>query len=350
MKKENMKIVCFGSGDFPIETFEYLVKYNNVVGFVTSNDKPVFGDKRVYDLAEEYGIPVYIPKSLEDDDFLNWLDEIDGNIYCVISYKYLPKCVTQKSKYSFNVHASLLPLLRGAAPINWALRYGFERTGLSVIKLADKIDTGGIVATYGVDIDDNDTYESLFKKLADASVLLVDSIMQEIEDDTFGVHAEQPQVPNGYDSEIFHAPKLTLENTTYHQYTERTGVTAREIYNMIRSLSPNIGTTFNLTIRKWVKSKAIEFGGEFVDVKEITFKVYDAKLVNKGSEWIEEHYDGSHIITDWKNYLYIISQVCEDEIVSVKTIQLPGKKILDIKDFLKGFQVYNKPEHNFFLN
>lgn len=345
-----MRIVCFGSGDFPIETFEFLVNYGNVVGFVTSNDKPVFSNKRVYDIAKENNIPVCIPNDMESKEFIDWLDEVNGNIYCVISYKYLPKCVVEKAKYSFNVHASLLPLLRGAAPINWAIRYGFKRTGLTVIRLADKIDTGGMVATYGVDIEDDDNYKSLFEKLADASVLLVSSILEEIEDGTFGVHVEQPQIPKTMDNEIFHAPKLTLENTTYRQYGGKTDITAREIYNMIRSLSPNIGTTFSLTIRKWVENNRIEFGGEFVDVKDITFKVYDAAILNKGHEWIEKHYMGSDIITDWKNYLYIPSQVVEDEIVSVKKIQLPGKKILDVKEFLKGFQVYNKPENEYFLN
>lgn len=348
MDKDDMRLVCFGSGDFPIETFECLVKHYNVVGFVTSNDKPVFGNKRVYNIAKENNIPVCVPNDLESDEFLNWLDEVDGNIYCVISYKFLPECVVKKAKYAFNIHASLLPLLRGAAPINWAIRYGFERTGLSAIKLANKIDTGGIISTYGEDISDDDNFETLFRKLSTDSMLLVSSIMEEIEDDIFYVHTEQPQIPKSLDNKIFHAPKLNKENTTFVYY-DNVGASANDIHNMIRSLSPNIGTTFKMSIRKYVPGDTDD-EGEFDDVRDITFKVYESEVVNKGREWIDSNYDGSDILTDWKNYLYILPPSCGDEVVSVRRIQLPGKKILSVREFLKGFQNFNKPEYNFFLN
>ena len=350
MELNELRIVCFGSGDFPIETFKFLANYYNVVGFVTSNDKPVFGTERVYDIAKQRNIPVYIPNNLEDKEFLNWLDDISGNVYCVISYKYLPKCVTEKVKYAFNIHASLLPLLRGAAPISWAIRYGFNRTGLSAIKLADKIDTGGIICQYGIDINPNDNYETLFKRLASQTPIMAEGIIESILNDKFYANVEQPIIPKKLDSKIFHAPKLTLENTTFHMYGDDM-YTSKELYDMIRSLSPHFGTTFNLTIRKWVKDENEEYEGHFDDVKEITFKVYDADLVHKDNKWIEEHYNGSDIITDWKKYLYILpSYASGDEVVSVNIIQIKGKKILGIRDFLKGFQVYNKPEYNFFLN
>lgn len=342
MERDDIRIVCFGSGDFPVETFEFLVKYHNVVGFVTSNDKTVFGNKRVYDIAKENDIPACIPDNLESEEFLKWLDDIDGNVYCVISYKFLPRCIVKKAKYAFNIHASLLPLLKGAAPINWAIRYGFERTGLSAIKLANKIDTGGIISTYGEDISDDDNFETLFRKLSTDSMLLVSSIMEEIEDDIFYVHTEQPQIPKSLDNKIFHAPKLNKENTTFVYY-DNVGASANDIHNMIRSLSPNIGTTFKMSIRKYVP-------GDTDDVRDITFKVYESEVVNKGREWVDSNYDGSDILTDWKNYLYILPPSCGDEVVSVRRIQLPGKKILSVREFLKGFQNFNKLEYNFFLN
>ena len=348
MERDDIRIVCFGSGDFPVETFEFLVKYHNVVGFVTSNDKTVFGNKRVYDIAKENNIPVCIPNNLESEEFIKWLDDIDGNVYCVISYKFLPRCIVKKAKYAFNIHASLLPLLKGAAPINWAIRYGFDRTGVSAIKLANKIDTGGIIGTYGEDISKDDNYETLFKKLSTDSMLLVSSIIEEIEDDIFSVHTEQPQIPKSLDNKIFHAPKLNKENTTF-VYHDNANTSANDIHNMIRSLSPNIGTTFKLSVRKYVKCDT-STEGEFEDVKDIIFKVYESNVINKGREWIDKNYDGSDIITDWKNYLYILPPSCGEDVVSIKRIQLPGKKILNIEEFLKGFQVYNKPEHNFFLN
>lgn len=347
---EEIKIVCFGSGDFPIEAFETLVKNYKVVGFVTSKDKAVFGNKRVYDIAKENNIPVYIPDNLESKEFLDWLDEIDGNVYCVISYKFLPECVVNKArKFAFNIHASLLPLLRGAAPINWAIRYGFERTGITSIKLSNKIDTGGIIYSWGVDIKPEDNYETLYKRLSSYSTLMVDTIILDIESYHIQCAAEQPIVPKSLDSKIFHAPKLNKENTTFSYY-DNVGASATDIHNMVRSLSPNIGATFKMSIRKWVCGDGTEDEGEFDDVKDIVFKVYETEIVDKGHEWIDKNYDGSDIITDWKNYFYILPPSCGDNVVSVKQIQLPGKKILDVKEFLKGFQNFNKPNYNFFLN
>lgn len=348
MDREDIRIVCFGSGDFPVETFEFLAKHGYVVGFVTSNDKPIFGNKRVYDIATEYGIPVCIPKDLESQEFLDWLDNVNGNTFCVISYKFLPRCVVKKAKYAFNIHASLLPLLRGAAPINWAIRYGFTRTGLTAIKLADKIDTGGIISTFGENINDDDNFETLYKRLSEHSVLMVSGIIDLIEEDAFCVYAEQPSIPKSMDNKIFHAPKLNKENTTFSYFGDN-DITGEDLHNFIRSLSPNIGATFNMVIRKWVENETDEFGGDFEDVKDITFKVYESELVRKNEQWFDDNFNGSHIITDWKTYLYMVSPSYDNDLISVKKIQLPGKKILEVKDFLKGFQVYNKPEHKFLI-
>ena len=353
----DIKIVCFGSGDFPVKTFEYLVKNYNVVGIVTSKDKVVFGDKRVYDIAIENGIPVCMPDNLESDDFLEWLDSVNGNVYCVVSYKYLPKCVREKaSELAFNIHASLLPLLRGAAPINWAIRYGFKNTGITAITLADKIDTGKIIKAWDVDIHDNDTFKELHERLSTLSVEMTASVIDDIKYGSIRFNS-QGVVPIYKDSEIFHAPKLNKENTTFRYY-DGPFADATDIHNMIRSLAPNIGTTFNMTLRKIDKdlldnkdllnNEAKEVSCK--DVKKFTFKVYESAVVNKSIDWVNSHSGGSDIITDWKNYLYIIPMFGVDcGLLSIKKIQLPGKRILDIKEFLKGFQVYNKPDYSFLL-
>lgn len=331
---EEIRIVCFGSGDFPVESFELLVKNYKVVGFVTSKDKAVFGNKRVYDIAKENNIPVYIPDNLESKEFLDWLDEIDGNVYCVISYKFLPECVVNKAHiFAFNIHASLLPLLRGAAPINWAIRYGFERTGITGIKLSNKIDTGGIIYSWGVDIKPEDNYETLYKRLSSYSSLLVDTIMLDIESYHIQCTAEQPIVPKSLDSKIFHAPKLNIENTTM-RFNENEKPSTISVDRMIRSLSPNIGTTFNLEIRD-----------HDILVKKLTFKVYEASI-KKGKN---NRFDINDITTDWKNYFYLSFSLSDDDVISVKKIQLPGKKILDIKEFLKGFQNFRNPSYTYKL-
>ena len=331
---EEIRIVCFGSGDFPVESFELLVKNYKVVGFVTSKDKAVFGNKRVYDIAKENNIPVYIPDNLESKEFLDWLDEIDGNVYCVISYKFLPECVVNKArKFAFNIHASLLPLLRGAAPINWAIRYGFERTGITGIKLSNKIDTGGIIYSWGVDIKPEDNYETLYKRLSSYSSLMVDTIMLDIESCHIQCTAEQPIVPKSLDSKIFHAPKLNIENTTM-RFNENEKPSTISVDRMIRSLSPNIGTTFNMEIRD-----------HDILVKKLTFKVYEASIKKDKND----RFDINDITTDWKNYFYLSFSLSDDDVISVKKIQLPGKKILDIKEFLKGFQNFRNSSYTYKL-
>ena len=246
----------------------------------------------------------------------------------------MPECVVNKAHiFAFNIHASLLPLLRGAAPINWAIRYGFERTGITGIKLSNKIDTGGIIYSWGVDIKPEDNYETLYKRLSSYSSLLVDTIMLDIESYHIQCTAEQPIVPKSLDSKIFHAPKLNIENTTM-RFNENEKPSTISVDRMIRSLSPNIGTTFNLEIRD-----------HDILVKKLTFKVYEASI-KKGKN---NRFDINDITTDWKNYFYLSFSLSDDDVISVKKIQLPGKKILDIKEFLKGFQNFRNPSYTYKL-
>jgi len=172
-------VVFFSSGDFGIPTLKALIeneKYN-VKGVVTSNDKAVYNDKRIADIADANGIPCCIPSN--DDELYYFLENIKddksdfGNnlYYCVISYKKLSdRILSLVDGRAMNVHASILPFLRGAAPINWAIRLGFKETGLTAFKLSDKIDRGDIINSMFVNINDDETYDSLFKKLSDKCV------------------------------------------------------------------------------------------------------------------------------------------------------------------------------------
>ena len=161
-------VVFFSSGDFGIPTLKALIeneKYN-VKGVVTSNDKAVYNDKRIADIADANGIPCCIPSN--DDELYYFLENIKddksdfGNnlYYCVISYKKLSdRILSLVDGRAMNVHASILPFLRGAAPINWAIRLGFKETGLTAFKLSDKIDRGDIINSMFVNINDDETYD-----------------------------------------------------------------------------------------------------------------------------------------------------------------------------------------------
>lgn len=334
---EKGRVVFFGSGDFPIATFKSLMVSDNceVVGLVTSKDKPVFGNERLIDIAKENGIPFYIPENLTDAEFLNWLDELNADIFCVISYKFLPKEVIDKCKgVAFNVHASLLPYLRGAAPINWAIRLGFKETGLTVFKLNDKIDCGAIIHSSSMKIDENETFGSLYGKLTDYCDLITDNIIGNLLNGKLTANVTQGSIPSEFAKlPVFHAPKLNIENTTM-RFNENEKPSTITVDRMIRSLSPNIGTTFNMEIRD-----------HDTIVKKLTFKVYDASIKKDKNN----QFDNNDIITDWKNYLYLSFSLSDNDVISIRKIQLPGKKILDIKEFLKGFQNFRNPSYTYKL-
>lgn len=354
--RENNRVVFFGSGDFPVETFKLMIKSDDykVVGLVTSKDRTVFGNKRLIDIAKENEIPFYVPTNLKSNDFLEWLDSMKADIFCVISYKFLPKEVLEKCHgLAFNVHASLLPYLRGAAPINWAIRLGFKETGLTIFRLCDKIDCGSIISSHKVSIDDNETYGSLFRKLADLCVLVTDAMITDYSNGkTVVPNVVQGMIPEEFSKlSVFHAPKLNTDNTraTLYDLEEHlNGTSTIEIDRMIRSLAPNIGTTFELHI--YDKSKPIH-SDDFIKplpslIKTVIFKVYESEIAKDKND----HSFDDDIITDWKNYFYISSSKTEDDVISVKKIQLPGKKILDIKEFLKGFQNFRNPSYEYKIN
>lgn len=345
-EKEYNKVVFFGSGSFPVETFKALLRSNicTVAGLVTSNDRLEFGDERLVDIAKENGIPYYIPNDLKDGEFLEWLRQREARLFCVISYKFLPKEVIELCNgISFNVHASLLPYLRGAAPITWAIRLGFKETGITLFKLSDSIDCGDIIESHKVGIGDDETYGELYVKLAglcaEKTSIYVDRYFNE---PLYGLPSvAQGGIPKEYAGlPVFHAPKLNGRNTTFVPFGRTSAV---QLYDMIRSLSPNIGLSFNLIIRD-DRQRVYDsrfYLSETQIVKEVKFKVYEAKLLLAKSAVREA------VITDWKNYLYIKPDVYSNDVVSVLKIQMPGKRVLDVKEFLKGFQNLRKPNYSY---
>ena len=140
--KEKIKILFFGSGEFPLGTFQDLCSSVDieVVGLVTSKDKPMFKNHKVkslYEVAEENNIPTLVIGSTFSDEDIEWIQNHRAQFNVVISFKKLPQEVIDSAQYSFNVHASILPYFRGAAPINHAIRLGCKQTGLTAFMLSD---------------------------------------------------------------------------------------------------------------------------------------------------------------------------------------------------------------------
>lgn len=348
-KIEQCKVVFFASGDFPYPTLKQLLdlKLYNIVGIVTSKYKSESIGHTITDLAVENNIPyitIYNDEELKTEQVRQWLIEKNADIFCVISFKYLPKSILEIPRItSFNIHASLLPFLRGASPIHWAIRYGFQYTGLTSFVLDEKIDSGEILTNLRMPISEDDNYTSLFKRMSYACIGLTVETISLLYNHSDWRRYTILQSDCGIDSlKYMKAPKLDQYNTTIHTGYEDGNVyfNMDELYNMIRSLSNNIGAHAEIVIRELNEKTE-----SYVIKDAIEIKIYDAELItNLDYKKISQYYSiASNLITDGKTFMCIVNRNL-NKMISIKEIQQKGKKKLPIKDFLAGFQ-YGRMEN-----
>lgn len=328
-----INLVYFSSGDFGVPTLKALVEHKdfNIKAIVTSRDKVVYNDKRIVEIAKENDIPCCIP-NVEDElySFLSSIKE-DNLCYCVISYKKLSeRILSLVDGRAINIHASILPFLRGAAPINWAIRLGFKQTGLTAFKLSNKIDAGDVIETERVDIDNNETYETLFKKLSYRCVDFTCSAMHTfnlIDNDRF-----IPQLNVGIRRDILTAPKITKNYWNGWQ-----NLSMEEIDRLFRS-TPD-GLPCKLLVATNTNSIPI-----------ISFKAKIWKY-----EFIPNFEDGSDGVNwyptecDGKHYIRVAFGNQVEKVMSIKEIQISGKKKLSIEEFLRGFKYTRDGKSNYRL-
>ena len=359
--KKKFRILFFGSGDFPVGTLEHLINTGyDIAGVVTSRDKIFFGKKKVYDIARENGIDCITVNSVRDESLSEWLDVHPVEIYCVISFKYLPADILKRASLcAFNIHASLLPFLRGAAPINRAILYGFKETGLTAFKLSDKLDCGNILENMKVTIDENEDFGSLHQKLSSAcpefTQIVIDSIIA-------GDYKAQIHQPDRIDLDIMHAPKLRQDDFKYWPYE---GANKPDAYNLImrriRSVSPVHGFDFPVSVYDYNVQSSFEDDGYYFErpVKQFIIKVFDAEVRDLTEEEKEriasnsmlglyQDEDGLYnfmsevLETDFKTYMYAVLNCRELKRLYFKKVQMPGKKVMDIADFVRGLQHFNR--------
>jgi methionyl-tRNA formyltransferase len=337
-KKHKERIIFFASGDFPVKTLEELIddRYN-IVGIVTSKDKHEFKDSTnssVSQIGNKHNIPVIIPKDINDDETYEWLCGMKPDIFCVISYKKLSDRVIEiPTMGSFNIHASILPFLRGAAPINWALRLGFKETGLTAFWLSSKIDSGNIICNTKIDIDESDNYQTLYWKLSDMSAEFTEIVLEKIISNNTDMTICQ-SVP--LDNEIFKAPKPDADYTKHW-----TQIGYWNLKNLLRSIYPKDGLYLNICIMKKHK-----LGEDCEVVKEIICKVFDCEILTN----IEYH--GNLHETDNKTYLRVIfdEPYRTDVWCDIKEIQQAGKKRMKIADFMRGVEVwFANPDYDIYV-
>lgn len=298
-----MKIIFMGTPDFAVPCLENLINSNHEVAAVFSQpDKPV-GRKQVLTpppvkvCAQSNNIPVFQPNSLKNSDTLDIINGYKPDVIIVVAYgKILPDAVLTAAKYGcINVHASLLPKYRGAAPIQWAVLNGDKETGVTIMQMDSGLDTGDMLLTVKTEIDENETSAELFDRLsnigADALIKVLDDI------DYYRDNAvSQPETDFGYASKITKELSPVIWNKS-----------AQDIHNQVRGLQtwPCASTKLNgknLKIHKTVlSSKTGNISGEIVD--------------NNG----------------------VITVCCGNgKCLDITELQLDGKKRMDVKSFLAG--------------
>jgi len=322
------RVVFFANGDFAIDTFETLANNgSNIVGLVTcANDKVRFHEKTIGQVAEELRVPYYMIKGdkfEEDGFFIDWLKRMDADIFCVISFKKLPKEIVKLAKKcAFNVHASLLPFLRGAAPINWAIRLGYKETGLTAFVLSDKIDQGDIIANTKVKIAAGEKYTTLYKKLSDACVDFTDHVIEDVlqHEDWKECLIAQPTWRHEY---IINAHKINSDYFRCHW----SHFECEQMQRLVNSVD-NIGLPCLIYV---IDDDNRE--------KKFEAKIYDVEVVNK--EETPMNMQTLYCESDGKTFVRLNLADCGKS-VYIKRIQLAGKKIMNIEDFLNGFKHFRE--------
>jgi methionyl-tRNA formyltransferase len=322
MKKEELRIVFMGTPEFAVESLRALVeKGYNVVGVITMPDKPVgrgyrFQPSAVKEYALQQGLPVLQPEKLKDERFLDELKQLNAHLQIVVAFRMLPEVVwSMPSKGTFNLHSSLLPQYRGAAPINWAIINGEKETGVTTFFISHEIDTGRIIFRERTPISSTDNAGTLHDRLMVMGATLVLKTVDAVLNDTIEALPQEELLESG--TILKPAPKIFKE--TCRVDWEKT---AMETYNFIRGLSPYPAA--------WTE---LQYPG---DEEVLRFKLFASEMIE---EEPHELLPGT-IKTDNKTYLWV---AVKDGFLQLTDIQLSGKKRLKTDDFLNGYSFPEEP-------
>jgi methionyl-tRNA formyltransferase len=304
---EKLRIVFMGTPEFAVGILDTIINNNyEVVGVITAADKPAGrGQKIKYSAVKEFAIKHNLnllqPTNLKDETFLSELQSLKANLQVVVAFRMLPEVVWKMPKLgTFNLHASLLPNYRGAAPINWAIINGETKTGVTTFFIDDKIDTGAMILSKEIAIEPNENAGLLHNKLMLLGSEVVIETLSLIKNETIETTKQHDN------SEIKTAYKLNRENCKIDWQKP-----ASEIHNLIRGLSPYPSAWCFFTDN-----------GE-----EWNVKIYEAMIIS------EKHdYAIGNIISTKKE----IKVAVKDGFIQILTIQYPGKKKMQVFELLNG--------------
>lgn len=302
-----------GTPDFAVSSLDAICHSSHeVVGVVTVPDRPTgrglkMTSSAVKQYAEQHGLPILQPEKLRDPQFLEDLKAWQADIFVVVAFRMLPQCVwAMPPQGTFNLHASLLPQYRGAAPINWAIINGERETGVTTFMLNERIDEGRMLLQRRCEISDSDTAETLHDRLAEMGRSLVVETLDGIESHSLTPFS-QPVVENPN-----LAPKIFKTDCAIPW--DKSG---EEIYNFVRGLSPYPAATMSL----------ISTTGA-----ELSFKIYEVTFVQQNDA------EKGMVDTDGKHYLRV---GVSDGFINILSLQPNGKRRMTIEEFLRGYNISN---------
>lgn len=304
----DLRIVFMGTPDFAVGILKSLVENNfQIVGVITAPDKPAgrgqkLASSAVKVYAESQGLNVLQPINLKDESFLQTLHSLQANLQIVVAFRMLPEVVWRMPEFgTFNLHASLLPAYRGAAPINWALINGEATTGVTTFFIDDKIDTGAVILKDEIPIENTDDMGSLHDKLMHLGKMTVLKTINLIAQDQVTLTPQDV---------------VTVQKTAYKLNRDNCKIDwqahGAQIVNLIRGLSPYPAA--------W---SSLQNGDELFMIK-----IYKASYIT------EQHQNKIGQINTTNNQILV---AVKDGYIQIESLQLPNKRRMDTKDVLNGF-------------
>lgn len=311
---KELRIVFMGTPEFAVASLKRLVNDGyNVVAVVTTPDKPAGRGQKIHEsdvkvAARELGLPILQPEKLKSEEFVEAMRELNPDLGIVIAFRMLPEVIWSMPRYgTFNLHASLLPQYRGAAPINWAIINGETETGITTFLLNHEIDKGAIIGQQRMPILPEDNIGTMYDKLMAAGCdLVVDTVERIAAEDYTPIEQE-----NIDESTLKPAPKIFKEDCRIDWTAD-----GESIVNFIRGLSPYPAAWTPLYLNGEEKSSAKIF--------EATFEPRTTEATHVGE-----------IISDGKEQIKI---ACANGVVHISSMQIAGKKRMSNKDLLLGFR------------
>jgi methionyl-tRNA formyltransferase len=305
-----LNIIFMGTPEFAVPSLEILHKHHNVLAVVTAADKPAGRGRKlkaspVKNTAQSLEIPVYQPEKLKDEAFVNAMQALNPDLMVVVAFRMLPEIIWKMPSIgTFNLHASLLPQYRGAAPINHAIMNGETKTGNTTFFIDDKIDTGNILLQDEIEISGNDTAGSLHDKLMLKGANLVLETVNKLESNKIKAK------PQNTAQKINYAPKIFKADCEINWSMD-----GKIIYNKIRGLSPYPGAWTNIRFRD----------------EESSMKILNAKFIQ------QKHNDEiGQIIQSEKNKILV---AVKNGLIQITELQIQSKKRLSDTQFLNGYKL-----------